>query len=344
MDPKLTKALKECGFTINHGYFDFLDEAQRVQVTDSAMTDMFKFITDKYNSIDFSEIEKSAGDYKRFKYRQIVDDNIKILRNIYEADTVNPGAKTFLEVLNKIGAVEAFLDTNREEFTFLYRNKDGVSQILYTSLVSAVVYSVSALVSDTIRFITVEDDPDLQIVYEETNNAAKNVHIKNILAAYDSMDDLNKYVKEAYKHRRGGRVQNESITVGLIAAGLVILLIPRIIPLIRQIIYSIFYARVSISQAIDVQIYLIKTNIESLESTGRSNKKVIAKQKNIVKMLTKASNLIAVKTDNAEAMTSRKIKEENKTLTIDRNPSAVSEPSGTTSITVDTSASSDLLL
>lgn len=50
--------LEEAGVTVDKGYYAFLDEATKVTVTDKVMTDMFKFITDKYNSIDFSEIEK----------------------------------------------------------------------------------------------------------------------------------------------------------------------------------------------------------------------------------------------------------------------------------------------
>ena len=49
--------LTECGFEVNKSDFIFLDEANQVQVTDEALTGMMKFITDKYNSIDFSEIE-----------------------------------------------------------------------------------------------------------------------------------------------------------------------------------------------------------------------------------------------------------------------------------------------
>ena len=48
--------LTECGFEVNKSDFIFLDEANQVQVTDEALTGMMKFITDKYNSIDFSEI------------------------------------------------------------------------------------------------------------------------------------------------------------------------------------------------------------------------------------------------------------------------------------------------
>ena len=76
--------LTECGFEVNKSDFIFLDEANQVQVTDEALTGMMKFITDKYNSIDFSEIEKSAGDYGRFKYGKMLEANLRTLKDIYE--------------------------------------------------------------------------------------------------------------------------------------------------------------------------------------------------------------------------------------------------------------------
>ena len=75
--------LTEAGFEVNRVDFACLSEANQVQVTDEALTGMMKFITDKYNSIEFSEIEKSAGDISKFKYAQMILENVQILRDIY---------------------------------------------------------------------------------------------------------------------------------------------------------------------------------------------------------------------------------------------------------------------
>lgn len=318
--------LEEAGVTVDHGYYAFLDEATKVKVTDNVMVDMFKFITDKYNSIDFSEIEKSAGDYKRFKYADLIDTNIETLRNVYLSSS-EPGAQKFIVTLNNMQMIVEFLKMNREKISYLYKNKDGIAQLIYTSLTSSLIYGVSTLVAQTIRFITLEDDTEVSVVYDEMNNAAKNIHIKNISTAANSIKSINQYIDTAYNNRRN-KVANESITLASITAsglgpaaiafGAAILILPRIIPMIREIIYAIYYSRVNIAQALDVQISLVNTNIESLEQSGRGNKKIIAKQRNIVKKLQKLQNIVAVKTDDAKSLTSRKINEENRTLHIDR--------------------------
>lgn len=323
--------LEEAGVTVDKGYYAFLDEATKVAVTDKVMTDMFKFITDKYNSIDFSEIEKSAGDYKMFKYRQLVDTNLATLNNIYSSVS-DPGAAKFLETTGQMYGIAEFLITHRDEFSYLYKKRDGITQLIYTSMVAALIYGVSALISQTIRFITLEDDSDLSVVYDEMNNAAKNIHVKNIKSAYSSLGNIEKYLSIVYRNKKNNAIKNESITLAsLIAAfgnpvtgaivgiGAAILIIPRIVPFIREVIYSIYYSRVNIADMLSVQADLIRTNIEALEQSGRGNKKIIAKQRNIVKRLEKLQNLVAVRTDDAKSLTSRKINEENKTLKIDRN-------------------------
>lgn len=330
------KALVEAGVTVDIAHFMHLDEAARIQVTDKVMTDMFKFITDKYNSIDFSEIEKSAGDYKRFKYLQLVDENVQVLQSIYSANADKDGAKKFLGTLEDINTCSRFLIDNREQFMYLYRTNTGFAQLIYTCMVSSIVYSVSALVAQTIRFITLEDDDDLSIVYDEMNNAAKNIHVKNVSNAAKSIPNIKKYIDLAYQEKKASLSEsitlasivtavssNPAVAVASVAAA-IILLIPRIIPFIREVIYSIYFSRVNIAQAIGIQVELIRTNIETLESSGRGTKKIIARQRSIANKLEKLQNIVAVRTLNAKPMMTREMSQENRRLNIPKNSEMVS--------------------
>lgn len=317
MAKSLMTDLIEAGFTVNTGYFRFLDEATQAKIADNALMDMFKFITDKYNTIDFGEIEKTGGDYRKFKYRQLIDENLNTLMKVYNSSS-DPGAKAFMDDIMAIRTAQTLLDDKREQFIYLYRSKDGITQILYTSLVSAIVYATSALVANTIRFVTLDDDNDIQVIYNETNNAARNIHIKNIRSAHNSNESIRTYLDTAFKYKKSNL--SESVSIASIAAGAlaVIVIVPRIIPFIRECIYAVYFTRVKLSQAIELQIYLVKTNIESLEATGRSSKTVIAKQKAVVGALLKVLNIISVRMDDAESMTNRRIREENTKLKIDK--------------------------
>ena len=318
--------LTEAGLVVNRPDFMCMDEANQVRVTDDTLTGLMKFITDKYNSIDFSEIEKSAGDIVKFKYYGTLMENLDTLTNIYTAST-DPGAEKYVEVCNAIRICLKHLYRLRREYNALYKQGNGLIQLMYVSMVSGAVYAMGALVSNTIRFVTTEQDTECQVLFDEIPNAIKNIHIKNILAAAGSIDKYTKVVTY-YANSRNKSV-NESITLAgtltvIGVAGAIIMLIPVIINLIREIIYSIYYSRMKFSEMLGVQINLLQTNIESLES-GRGSKTVVARQKRIVNLLTKWMNKSAIKMDTTEQLVNVQKKKENAELKIDRN-SPINEP------------------
>lgn len=325
--------LIECGFEVNKSDFIYLNEANQVQVTDDALTGMMKFITDKYNSIDFSEIEKSAGDITRFKYTKMLEDNLETLDSIYKnASVTDPGAKKYVEVILHCRSVLNFLESNRMMFSALFKAGNGMIQLLYTSLVAGIIYCTGILVSNTIRFVTTEKDTDCEVLFDEIPGTIRHCHIKNMAYAYNSLSNFEKYLNECYKVQIQKRGINETIgTVAFVIGGVVvgISLIPNIINLIREIIYSIYCSRTKISEMLAVQQELLKTNIESLEA-GRGNKKVIARQKKIAEKLEKWKNRFAMKADTTDNLKRTQMKKENETLRIDKD-SPLMNPDNSTS-------------
>ncbi len=325
--------LIECGFEVNKSDFIYLNEANQVQITDDALTGMMKFITDKYNSIDFSEIEKSAGDITRFKYTKMLGDTLETLDNIYKnAVPTDPGAKKYCEVILHCRSVLNILQSERMMFSALFKGGNGMVQLLYTSLVAGIIYCTGILVSNTIRFVTTEKDTDCEVLFDEIPGTIRHCHIKNMAYAYNSLSNIEKYLNECYRVQLKKQGINESIgTVAFVIGGVVvgISLIPNIINLIREIIYSIYCSRTKISEMLAVQQELLKTNIESLEA-GRGNKKVIARQKRIAEKLEKWKNRFAMKADTTDNLKRAQMKKENETLRIDKN-SPLMNPDNSTS-------------
>ena len=325
--------LIECGFEVNKSDFIYLNEANQVKITDDALTGMMKFITDKYNSIDFSEIEKSAGDINRFKYTKMLEDNLETLDSVYKNATVtDPGAKKYVEVILHCRTVLNFMQNNRMMFSALFKAGNGIIQLLYTSMVAGIIYCTGILVSNTIRFVTTEKDTDCEVLFDEIPGTIRHCHIKNMAYAYNSLSNFEKYLNECYAVQIQKRGINESIgTIAFVIGGVIvgISLIPNIINLIREIIYSIYCSRTKISEMLAVQQELLKTNIESLEA-GRGNKKVIARQKKIAEKLEKWKNRFAMKADTTDNLKRAQIKKENETLRIDKD-SPLMNPDNSTS-------------
>ncbi len=322
------KVLSETGIDVDRPLFRSLSEDAKFQVTDDVLTGMMKFITDKYNALDFGEIERSAGDIEKFKYKDMLYENIETLSSIY-SNASDTGATRYLEVCTAIRNVLNFLREYRNEFRTQYQAGNGMIQLLYTSLVAGCIYSVGILVSNTIRFVTTEQETDCQVLYDEIPGTIKHVHIKNILAASNDLATYEKLLR-TYGQRGTQQTMHESISAGAVAAvvlgiGVVIMLIPRVLVMIREIIYSVYYTRVKVADMIAVQVDLINTNIESLEA-GRGNKKVIAKQKRIVDKLVKWQNRIAVKVDTVNTMVAMQKKRENTSMRIEQNSPIMMDP------------------
>lgn len=322
------KVLSETGIDVDRPLFRSLSEDAKFQVTDDVLTGMMKFITDKYNALDFGEIERSAGDIEKFKYKDMLYENIETLSSIY-SNASDTGATKYLEVCTAVRNVLNFLREYRNEFRTQYQAGNGMIQLLYTSLVAGCIYSVGILVSNTIRFVTTEQETDCQVLYDEIPGTIKHVHIKNILAASNDLATYEKLLR-TYGQRGTQQAMHESISAGAVAAvvlgiGAVIMLIPRVLVMIREIIYSVYYTRVKVADMIAVQVDLINTNIESLEA-GRGNKKVIAKQKRIVDKLVKWQNRIAVKVDTVNTMVAMQKKRENTSMRIEQNSPIMMDP------------------
>lgn len=326
--------LTECGFEVNKSDFIFLDEANQVQVTDEALTGMMKFITDKYNSIDFSEIEKSAGDYGRFKYGKMLEANLRTLKDIYEvAVETDKGADKYLEVVNNCFIVIDLLYGYRTYFSTLYKSGNGIVQLFYTSLVAGLIYCIGILVSNTIRFVTTEKDSDCEVLYDEIPGTIRNCHIKNIQFAAKSVDDFRRYLEDCMTRLEKRSPVTESITLGATIAGIAVglYMLPKVIVLIREIIYSIYCTRTKISDMLAVQQDLIKTNIESLEA-GRGDKKVIARQRKWAEWLEKWKNRFAMKADTVDNLKRAQMKKENAALRIDKNSPLMNPDESTSGI------------
>ena len=115
------------------------------------------------------------------------------------------------------------------------------------------------------------------------------------------------------------------IAAGLLTLGLVIYLIPKILILIREIIYSIYFLRVRVGDMLAVQIDLINTNIESLYGKGGSER-VIAKQTRVAEKLEKWKNRIAIKVDSVNALVSVQKKRENQVLNVEPDSPIIRNP------------------
>lgn len=321
--------LQEAGVEVDVGSFLPLSEEAKLDITDETLTSMMKLITDKYNALDFREIEKSAGDYDRFRYKELLRSNANILRNIY-ANSDDEGAQKYRDVVDAIEVVAEWLSDNHRRIAPLYQSGNGIIQLMYTSMVAAIIYSTGILIANTIRLVTTEKDIECQVLYDEIPGTIKNVHIKNILAVRSDIDNCNKLLN-VYEDLKRKSI-NESITVAAVlagakvalsttvgkavVAGLGLLILPRLLVLFREIIYSVYFMRTKVADMLEMQADLVRTNVESLEQSGRGSKRTIATQRKVVDSLQKWQRIISVNVDKVNSMVAKQKNQDSQKLKV----------------------------
>ena len=206
----ITSVLKETGIEADYFAIHRLDEASGLKVADTILADMFKFITDKYNSLNFREIEQSNGDYTKFKYRGMLDDNLVTLDKIYRSSG-DDAAKKYIDIIRDIRVVTNWLIRRKNDISYLYKKRRGSIQMVYTSSVAAIVYTVAALVSNTIRYVTVDKDSDMEVLFDEIPSAYKNVHLKNVTAMANSIQDFDKFLNTLLNDTKKGLMEAASV-------------------------------------------------------------------------------------------------------------------------------------
>ena len=367
----MVHTLKEAGIPADYYPISRLDEAKTMEVADSVLASMFKFITDKYNSLDFREIEQSAGDYMKFKYKKMLDSNLKTLDVIYTSSGED-SAKKYLDIVEDLRNIENWLIRRRSDISYLYKKRKGSIQMIYTSIVASMIYTIAALISNTIRYVTVDKNADLEILFDEIPNAFKNIHIRNTKSIASSISEFDNFINNTIEGEKKTLVSEAGIgdifsagygmmkNVGkgfldgmkpdsadiratnqynrtykaarnlasnkfvkgaayvAIGAGLAFAIWKSgviIMGIIRSIILTIYYSRINTKQALEININLLRANIEALESRGEKPK-VIANQRKWLERLEKFALKFANDTDRGEILAQRDIDRQNKQLKV----------------------------
>lgn len=206
----ITKVLTEAGIEADYFAIHRLDEATGLRVADTILADMFKFITDKYNSLNFREIEQSNGDYTKFKYKDMLDSNLVTLEKIYKASD-DDGAAKYLKAIADMRTIIGWLTRRRTDISYLYKKRKGSIQMIYTTTVAAIIYTIAALVSNTIRSVTVDKDSDMEVLFDEIPSAYKNVHLKNVTSIASSIPDFDKFVDASLKDVKKNLMEAASV-------------------------------------------------------------------------------------------------------------------------------------
>lgn len=334
------RLLLESSFGNSYSQMMFLNEATNNKINNELLLKLYTAISEKINHVDFKEVDKSKGSFKKFKYRNTILSNYETLYEIYETD---PAMNTMQDYLFYIKEIWEKLDLHEDTITQRY--DDSIISILYISTVNLIIQCMTLLSSATLTFVNSgsDNEEDVEVIMEALPRAEKSMFLDNLKKMRDFWVDDSLLFLSEYNRNTVKKI-NESFSMGscniestyllesLEAAIIGVALVPALIYLlfklgviIRECIYLHLNTRMAIGKNLDMQIDLLNANIEALRNKqisanskdAKKNTKIIAKQRWIVDKLQKIRNFLLNRFEDSEKVTANEIKAENKELGLD---------------------------
>lgn len=290
---------------------DLLLETAKPKVASSILSTMYKQIN-SVRRIDFVEIDKSKGDFKKLSFVKTIDDALGYLEK--EADATETKI---------IRTAEANLISMKKQFMDAYKIGSDLAVLTYQTMVMAILDSVSTLITKTATSVVKTKEKCAKIsleVLKKFNASVKSGKMRN---------SLNR-INENYllKNYRDLRVVQEvaTETVALIAG---VMLAIAIVPLLRELIFYFYYARMKISDYLDQLVMYIKINEIEVKNnskfTDAKKKDVLKKQEAWIARLDQISDKIRVNQSLGEKTAKEQVKKGNSEITLDEVKDDIAE-------------------
>lgn len=289
-----------------------MTEAETMSADKVMVNKLFDTIMSKSN-MDFGSIPESKGRVNKFSGYASMVESLNVIDSLAQSKLKN--LKEVQVVQNALGNIT----TNTDIFEKGFKFDVEFIKVLYNTLVTSCLRATSNIIDGYIDFIKGPVSSQLVIsqsfdsdntkifrLLEEFNNSCKNGTFRKTLLGYFEGDRKN----------FTGAAIGTSIAVGMAVAGG----LTMIVPLLRELVYLIFYSRMKISQFLEHQALFLEANKEALEINSNipDNKrnKVIESQRKTIDKLRKLSDMIRVDYATSTSQSEKEIKNANRSWTL----------------------------
>lgn len=314
-------------------YLLSLDEASQNTVLTNLTSKLYDHIVKKTTDIDYGTIPSTKGDITKLDVYDDLKDVLGILKGILKEYHENGGpVDVCTECLTN-------LETRKDIFNRAYHADCQLPILIYENTVLALVSGVSYLIAACIEFIKAPRDETYSIQLDKIAYAkSKDYRLYSSLEKFNkscSNGDMDKAINEVIAHRVK---KFAGITAGAIAAAAVgIIIIMNIIPILRELVFLLYYTRTQISDFFEIQAELLQMNaynVEANKSLDSSDRKEIArKQRDIADKFLSISNFVRIDAKQSDVKASRELESNKKKYKVDEviNQDIDDDPSVSTS-------------
>jgi len=338
----------------------YMNEADQASVLASLTAKLYDKIITKVDDIDYGDIPNSKGDITKLPSYEKLRECIELLRDILKEFKQDTGP---IEVLS---VAMANVMSRKDLFGRAFKYKCEMPIIMYNNTVLSIVNGVSYMIATCIEFIKTPNSDTFQITLDKVAlNKTKNNMLYTNLKRFNKICEDGKFDKVMEEviqaHIHGGKNEaaiNEAIgaaaAVGVIkAAGVkvaaflgglgpggwialsviaLVALVTVLIPLLRDMVFMFYYARVRVSDFFDIQADLLQMNTFKLQNDptipSDEKERTINKQMKVVDLFRKMANKISYTNKEAEVKATREITADSKKMKLsdisDEIPDSVS--------------------
>lgn len=291
-----------------------LTESEQRAVSATLVTNLFNSVTEK-GHVDFEDIPVSKGDFTRYSGYNTMLASLDLVKKIAAENGTSIDAIPVIEQ-----AIQNVV-MSRTDFERGFALHKEFIELTYNTLVYSIVESVSLLITAYIDFMKQLDKTEFTINPSATNGL--NFTVRNLRLFNESYKSgtFQKTIRGVIETGKENFVGVSTVAASIMIGALVI------VPITRELIFSIYYSRMKVSEYLDQQAALLEFNRLGVESSGmdaRDKKVVLKKQEESRKKILHLSDRIKVDGSSTQRKVNDSLKKENREWTIDsvRNQSA----------------------
>lgn len=281
----------------------FVNERDQTALLTSLTSKLYNNIVAKVDDIDFGSIPESKGDIRKIQNYDKICECATLLKDIIVEFKQNP------QPINTVIETISHIDSRKMMFERAFSMDCEMPIIIYNTTVLSIIESISLLISACIEFIKTPNADSFQIALDKVAFAKtrNNVLYKN-LERFNKMCENSKFNKsmDFIINNKVNKISEGAVAIvgGVVVAGAILLFILNIIPIIRELIFFLYYTRVRVSDFLAIQSDLLEMNMHNLENNEtmdeNKKKKIISKQLKLSERFRKYSGKLAISLKKAE--------------------------------------------
>ena len=298
-----------------------IDEADQNQVVSSLASKLYDSIVNKIEDIDCGTIPQSAGDITKIENYDKLVECLNVMSSLIEAgNQSSDDIKIILEAMANIKA-------RKEMFEKAFKLNVELPMVMYNMITLSCVASTSFMIACCVEFIKSPNDESFAITIDKVSkfNSSQYLMFKNLdrfnksCATHEFDKAMDNIIRTNTKNLLGLSA-GATAALGVVAGVAIVGLIVNIIPIIRELIFSFYLCRVKISDYFDIQADLLDMNAANVEYNStidaKKRKEIAKKQSNIASNFRKISNVVEVKTKDANTKAMKELDKSNQKLKI----------------------------